>query len=154
MIQDIFPHVYHNEMKWKIPDQEDFVLCYGKEHILYCKAADDRIDLPRVADLPALREQLQYLFSIDERAYYLAESGQEDANITRLLDRYAGESSHFSWQQRDPVLYPTFAQQYDGASVGSVVLVCGDNSDVLSYNDMYEMDLESYYTTGTANYSF
>ena len=74
MIQDIFPHVYHNEMKWKIPDQEDFVLCYGKEHILYCKAADDRIDLPRVADLPALREQLQYLFSIDERAYYLAES--------------------------------------------------------------------------------
>ena len=87
-------------------------------------------------------------------AYYLAESGQEDANITRLLDRYAGESSHFSWQQRDPVLYPTFAQQYDGASAGSVVLVCGDNSDVLSYNDMYEMDLESYYTTGTANYSF
>ena len=43
------------------------------------------------------------------------------------------------------MLYPTFAQQYDGASVGSVVLVCGDNSDVLSYNDMYEMDLESYY---------
>ena len=67
MIQDIFPHIYHNEMKWKIPDQEDFVLCYGKEHILYCKAADDRIDLPRVADLPALHEQLQYLFSIDER---------------------------------------------------------------------------------------
>ena len=52
------------------------------------------------------------------------------------------------------MLYPTFAQQYDGASAGSVVLVCGDNSDVLSYNDMYEMDLESYYTTGTANYSF
>ena len=26
MIQDIFPHVYHNEMKWKIPDQEDLVL--------------------------------------------------------------------------------------------------------------------------------
>ena len=23
-----------------------------------------------------------------------------------------------------------------------------------AYNDMYEMDLESYYTTGTANYSF
>lgn len=34
------------------------------------------------------------------------------------------------------------------------MLVCGGNSDVLSYNDMYEMDLESYYTTGTANYSF
>lgn len=82
-------------------------------------------------------ENLLHELNADVTAYYLAESGQEDANITRLLDRYAGESSHFSWQQRDPVLYPTFAQQYDGASAGSVVLVCGDNSDVLSYNDMY-----------------
>ena len=70
-------------------------------------------------------ENLLHELNADVTAYYLAESGQEDANITRLLDRYAGESSHFSWQQRDPVLYPTFAQQYDGASAGSVVLVCG-----------------------------
>ena len=99
-------------------------------------------------------ENLLHELNADVTAYYLAESGQEDDNITRLLDRYAGESSHFSWQQRDPVLYPTFAQQYDGASTGSVVLVSGDNSDVLSYNDMYELDLESYYSTGSANYSF
>lgn len=99
-------------------------------------------------------ENLLRELNTDVTAYYLAESGQEDANITRLLDRYAGESSHFSWQQRDPVLYPTFAQQYDGASVGSVVLVSGENNTVLSYSDMYKMDLESYYTTGTANYSF
>ena len=99
-------------------------------------------------------ENLLHELDTDVTAYYLAESGQEDDNITRLLDRYAGESSHFSWQQRDPVLYPTFAQQYDGASVGSVVLASGENSDVLSYNDMYQMDLDSYYSTGTANYSF
>lgn len=99
-------------------------------------------------------ENLLHELSTDVTAYYLAESGQEDDNITRLLDRYAGESSHFSWQQRDPVLYPTFAQQYDGASAGSVVLVSGDNNTVLSYNDMYEMDLDAYYSTGSANYSF
>ncbi len=52
-----------------------------------------------------------------------------------------------------PRALPTFAQQYDGASTGSVVLVSGDNSDVPSYNDMYEMDLESYYHR-QANYSF
>ena len=34
MIQDIFPHVYHNEMKWKQPDGEDLVLCYGPGRIL------------------------------------------------------------------------------------------------------------------------
>ena len=90
----------------------------------------------------------------DVTAYYLAESGQEDTNITRLLDRYADESSHFSWQQRDPVLYPTFAQQYDGAANGSVVLVCGDNYRVVGYNDMYQMDIEAYYTTGNQQYTF
>ena len=90
----------------------------------------------------------------DVTAYYLAESGQEDTNITRLLDRYADESSHFSWQQRDPVLYPTFAQQYDGAANGSVVLVCGDNYRVVGYNDMYQMDVETYYTTGSQQYTF
>ena len=45
-------------------------------------------------------ENLLHELNADVTAYYLAESGQEDANITRLLDRYAGESSHFSWQQR------------------------------------------------------
>ena len=42
-------------------------------------------------------ENLLHELNADVTAYYLAESGQEDANITRLLDRYAGESSHFSW---------------------------------------------------------
>ena len=91
----------------------------------------------------------------DVQAYYLAISGEEDANVTRLLDRYAGASSHFSWQQRDPVLYPTLAEQYDGASTGSVVLVCGDKYEVLSYyGDLYAMDIEAYYYYGTQQYSF
>ena len=99
-------------------------------------------------------ENLLHELNADVTAYYLAENGQEDDNLTRLLDRYAGESSHFTWQQRDPVLYPTFAQQYDNASTGSVVLVSGENNTVISYNSMYQMDLESYYSTGSANYSF
>lgn len=32
----------------------------------------------------------------DVTAYYLGQSGNEDSNITRILDRYAGESSHFT----------------------------------------------------------
>ena len=74
MIQDIFPHVYHNEMKWKAPDDEDFILCYSPQRTLFCKVEGDTIVLPHVAELPALRDGLQYLFSIDARAYYLAES--------------------------------------------------------------------------------
>ena len=99
-------------------------------------------------------KNLLHELNSDVTAYYLAESGQEDTNITRLLDRYADESSHFGWQQRDPVLYPTFAQQYDGAATGSVVLSCGDNYRVVGYNDMYQLDIENYYTSGNQQYTF
>ena len=94
--------------------------------------------------------------SKDVTGYYLAESGNEDANITRMLDRYAGESSHFTWQQRDPAIYPTFAQQYDAADAtsGSVILVSGDKSTLVDYNDMYQADYSSYYTTGSYDVSF
>lgn len=99
-------------------------------------------------------KNLLHELNSDVTAYYLVESGQEDTNITRLLDRYADESSHFGWQQRDPVLYPTFAQQYDGAATGSVVLSCGDNYRVVGYNDMYQLDIENYYTSGSQQYTF
>lgn len=90
----------------------------------------------------------------DVTAYYLAQTGAEDGNVTNLLGRYADESSHFSWQQRDPVLYPTFAQQFDGASTGCVVLVCGDKNRVVGYNELYEMDLDAYYNDGSMSYNF
>ncbi|MGN0984193.1 MAG: Gldg family protein [Gemmiger sp.] len=86
--------------------------------------------------------------------YYLAQTGSEDENVTRLLDRYAAASRQFSWQQRDPVLYPTFAQQYEGATNGCLVVVSGEKSKVIGYDSLYEMDLESYYTTGSMQYSF
>lgn len=101
---------------------------------------------------------LNLLNSLDKdvTAYYLGQSGNEDSNITRILDRYAGESSHFTWQQRDPAVYPTFAQQYaaDDASVDSVILVCGDKSTVVDYSDMYSADYSDYYTTGSYTYEF
>lgn len=86
--------------------------------------------------------------------YYLAQTGNEDDNVTRLLDRYADESSLFSWQQKDPVLYPTFAQQYEGASNGCLVVTSGEKSTVVSYNNLYEMNIEAYYTTGSMQYDF
>lgn len=92
----------------------------------------------------------------DVTAYYLAETGSEDGNITRILDRYAGETARFSWQQRDPALYPTFAQQYNAANAtsGSVIVVSGENSVLVDYYDMYETDYSNYYTTGAVEYNF
>ena len=113
------------------------------------------ISTSALSTLTATTKTLLQGLDTDVTAYYLGESGQEDGNITRLLNRYAGESTHFTWQQRDPVLYPTFAAQYPGASADAVVLVCGDNYEVLNYSgDLYELDLDTYYASGSQVYTF
>ena len=92
----------------------------------------------------------------DVHIYYLCETGSEDAILTKLLDHYAAESSHISWEQKDPTLYPTFAAQYgaENSSSGSLIVTCGDNSTVLDAADLYEYDYTDYYTTGSANVTF
>ncbi|MGN0661793.1 MAG: Gldg family protein [Faecalibacterium sp.] len=92
----------------------------------------------------------------DVTVYYLCETGSEDAILTKLLDRYADESSHLRWEQKDPAVYPTFAAQYDAqtASSGSLILVCGERSTVLDAADLYEYDYSDYYYTGTYSVTF
>ena len=84
--------------------------------------------------------------------YYLCETGSEDTIITKLLDHYAAESGHLSWEQKDPTLYPTFAAKYgaENVSTGSLIVTCGENSTVLDAADLYEYDYTDYYTTGSA----
>ena len=92
----------------------------------------------------------------DVTAYYLAETGSEDRNVTNLLDRYAGETPRFRWQGRDPALYPTFAAQYDAAdaAAGSVILVCGERHITVDADELYQYDYSAYYTTGSVGTYF
>ena len=92
----------------------------------------------------------------DVTVYYLCETGSEDAILTKLLDHYADESSHFRWEQKDPAIYPTFAAQYGASDVstGSLIVVSGENNVVLDATDLYEYDYSDYYTTGSANVTF
>lgn len=48
----------------------------------------------------------------DVTIYYLAETGDEDVLITKLLNNYAAQNAHIRWEGKDPALYPTFAAQY------------------------------------------
>ncbi len=100
--------------------------------------------------------QLMQSLDQDVTVYYLCETGSEDAIITKLLDHYADESGHFHWEQKDPALYPTFAAQYgaENASTGSLIVVSGENSEVLNAAELYEYDYSDYYTTGVANVTF
>ena len=47
----------------------------------------------------------------DVTVYYLCETDSEDAILTKLLDHYADESSHFRWEQKDPAIYKLTAAE-------------------------------------------
>ena len=92
----------------------------------------------------------------DVTFYYLAQTGQEDQGIVTFLNRYTEENKHLHWEQKDPAIYPTFAQQYNAqdASQGSIIVVSGDRSKVISPSDIYTYDYSNYYTTGTYDMQF
>lgn len=82
----------------------------------------------------------------DVTIYLIAEEGNENAFLEVLLGNYASASEHISVVQRDPVLYPTFASQYTSESLpeNSLILVCGDDARVVSYNDLYTLNSATY----------
>ena len=101
-------------------------------------------------------KQVARELSQDVTIYYLCETGNEDQIISKLLDKYAAESSHITWELKDPAVYPTFAAQYGAqeASSGSVILVSGDQNVVLDASDLYDYDYSDYYTAGTYSVTF
>ena len=75
MIQDIAPHIYHNEYRPVPPEQESLVLYFEKNRCLI-GASEDALSFPRFGALPglprALSPDLLYLFSIDSCTFYLS----------------------------------------------------------------------------------
>lgn len=76
MIQDILPHIYHNEYKPVAPDSNSMILAYEDGKCFFHKEENaDTITLPRFRELEDrlsdLYENYIYLFSIDEERFYL-----------------------------------------------------------------------------------
>lgn len=92
----------------------------------------------------------------DVTIYWIAQAGQESTVLDKLLDRYQDLSDLITVVKKDPDIYPTFAQQYTDETVvnNSLVVECGDKSRYISYNDIYQVDTASYYTTGSVSQSF
>ena len=92
----------------------------------------------------------------DVTIYWITQAGQESTVLDKLLDRYQDLSDHITVIKKDPDIYPTFAQQYTDETVvnNSLVVECGDKSRYISYNDIYQVDTASYYTTGSVSQSF
>ena len=82
MIHEIAPHNFHPEFTPRPPRDADHVLFFSEKKVLLLKAGDesaDKLALPRHADVANHfrngGERLQYLFSIDETAFFLAPEG-------------------------------------------------------------------------------
>ena len=95
----------------------------------------------------------------DVTLYLLAQSGNEDDTVTRLLDRYASLSDKIKVTYVDPNEKPTFIDNYDLGNTplyaNSVLVECGNRTKLVGYDEImvtsYSMDYYSYnYTTTTS----
>ncbi len=89
----------------------------------------------------------------DVDVYLIVTSGNEDAKVQGLLDRYADLSDRLHVSVVDPVANPTFAQQYTDSLRynNSVIVVCGERSKFVDYTDIYQSDYSTYYMTYDQN---
>lgn len=75
MIQDITPHIYHNEYRPVTPGDDSFLLYFEKDLVLV-KRQENALCFPCFGDFPGLKRELSpeliYLFSIDHCTFYLA----------------------------------------------------------------------------------
>lgn len=88
----------------------------------------------------------------DVTIYWVVQADQEDSVLENLLSKYESLSSHISVVKKNPDVYPTFTQQYTSESVpnNSLIVVSGERSRYVSFNDIYLVDSDMYsysYTT-------
>ena len=90
----------------------------------------------------------------DVTIYQIVESGKENETIQKLLERYAGLSSHVKVETMDPVLHPNFVSEYteDDLADNSLIVVGEKRNKVIPYADMFESTVNyqtyQYETTG------
>ena len=89
MIQDIAPHQFKNEYR-PVSPQKDSIALYYEEHTALMRRTQTGIEFPTFGELERLNEEIYensiYLFTIDEKQYYLVD------NLNRV---YNGEYGDF-----------------------------------------------------------
>ncbi len=117
MIQDIAPHKYDNTFRIQKPEKEDYVLCIQKNRVFLRDGKEKGIlEIPGFGEiLPYLsdaEERAVYLFSIDERPYFLMEIRDEEAGLLPETD--SGKEYVYAWKTTQDIramepMYQAFA---------------------------------------------
>lgn len=106
------------------------------------------IDISRDQTTSISDDTRDYLSGLDEdiEIYLIAEEGEQDEYLELLLDDYASASEHVAVEQVDPALHPTFTDQYttDEVADGCLIIVCGDESRVVTSSELYSINYSTY----------
>lgn len=71
MIQDIYPHIYHNEYKDFQPENTDFILVFHRNTVMI-RFKEEHLRYPTFSEMQSFSCDYEYLFSIDNYKYFLA----------------------------------------------------------------------------------
>ena len=89
--------------------------------------------------------------------YVMAAKDGSDDTIKKTLKNYENSSKHISVEYKDTKLNPYFYADYtDSAPTSNSLIVVNkktNKSKVVDYNNIYEADTSSYYTTGSTSYT-
>ena len=72
MIQDIYPHQYHVTYEEKEPASGDFVFSFQGDSLLV-SMQDEELAFPTWEDIGCNKEEMQFLFSVDDKNYFMIE---------------------------------------------------------------------------------
>lgn len=85
MFNEIAPHIFRNEMEFRIATQEDYVFIFEKDQVLL-----KGTNIPEIRDINSKidfkLEELDYLFAIDNKGYYLLRNKITDGLFTTDSD--------------------------------------------------------------------
>lgn len=96
MLQDIFPKIYNNHYVPKEPENDSFSLIVHNNEVLL-KETENGITYPKYNDISDLTGKSIYLFSIDDRAFFLFYPDSQDYNIPNEMYQVDGyEFCHIS----------------------------------------------------------
>lgn len=107
MIQDIAPHRYDNTYHIQKPGAQDYVFCIQKGRILLCETAEEHVlTIPRreeiEAAVPELMDRAVYLFSVDEKPYFLVSVPEKEAEeiLAKLKEgaEKEPEQLYYAWK--------------------------------------------------------
>ncbi|HEX3076237.1 MAG TPA: Gldg family protein [Lachnospiraceae bacterium] len=120
---------------------------------------DLKVDLSEQKYYTLTSKTKDFVKGIDDKItiYYIAESGNEDSLIKRIVDKYDSLGSNIDVVVKDPVVYPRFTSDYvddsETVSDNSLIVVDETNgrSKYIPYRDLYktEVDYSTYQETTT-----